>query len=365
MKWDILNLVVIVLFFHALVVIDIIKKNKSAQGKVKTLWILLSAIPIFGPIAYLSSANYNNKEASSKDIFFLIFLYALLIDLATMPLRGLRGFGTSACSVVTFILYFIFIYIVLKKYTYQLKGIYILLASLLGASILQLPLRVVHFSVTLGTLPDFLFHLLGIVMGYLFYKSNRFFRVITLVFSLACCLFLYFKGYEMWYNKLDFNTFTGTVADDGKVYNLTFQTNAGDTLSLTDFKSKYLLLDCWYTYCGFCYMAMPEVQKLYDTYKADERVAIMSMHNYLKNEEKRTNGRRKDEDYTTGLRILKENNYTFPCLAIDMDDPVIKKLGIKAYPTVLIFDRQSHLIFRGDIKDAAKRIEQLLKESEK
>jgi len=358
-KWPIIHLALIVLFFHALVVIDIIKK----KGKVKTFWILLSSIPIFGPIAYLSSANYNNKEASGKDIFFLILLYALLIEIVTAPLRMV---SFMACSVVTFILFFIFINIVLRKYASKLKSSYILIACLLGCSTLILPIHIVDFSQTLISLPDFLFHLLGIVMGYLFYKSNRFFRVITLTFSLASCLFLYFKGYEMWVHKLNFNTFTGTVADDGKVYDLTFQTSAGDTLSLTNFKGKYLLLDCWYTYCGYCYMAMPKVQKLYDTYREDDRVSIASIHSYMKlgSLEKFYN-EKKDEDYTTGSKILRERQFTFPCFAIDKENPILKEMGIKGYPTVLIFDRQSRLIFRGSIENAAKRIEQLLKESEK
>ena len=348
----------IIVFFHTLVVIDIIKKTKNPQGKIKSIWLWISHFPVFGPIAYLSSANYNNKNASAKDIFFLILLYALLIELVATPFRA---FSFTACSVVAFILYFLFINVVSRKYTFQLKIIYIFLACLLGCSILQLPFRIMNFSLSLISLPDFLFHLFGIVMGYLFYKSKRILRISILMVSLLCCFFLYFKGYGMWLNKLSFNTFTGIIDGDNRKYDLTFQTNSGDTLSLSDFEGKYLLLDCWYTYCGVCYQKMPEVQKLYDIYKEDERIVVSSMHCYIKDAEKLYKGEnRKNENYATGFEILKEYNYTFPCYSINMDDPVIKELGISVYPTVLIFDKQSNLIFRGNIENAGKHIKKII-----
>ena len=54
----------IIIFFHSLVVIDLIKKNKNTPGKIKTIWYWLSHIPVFGPIFYLSSSNYNNNLSS-------------------------------------------------------------------------------------------------------------------------------------------------------------------------------------------------------------------------------------------------------------------------------------------------------------
>jgi len=343
-------IVVVILFFHSYVVIDIIKKCKYKPEKIKTFWLWFAHVPIFGPIFYLSSGNYNNKEASSKEIFILIVLYALLIELATFPLRAI---SFMICSVVTFVLFFLFIIFVLKKYSSQIKGTYILLACLIGASILQLPIRITNFSGTLISLPDFLFHLLGIVLGYLFYKSGKVFRITILAFSLSSCLFLYFTGYDLWIHQLNYGTFTGIIDNDNKEYNLRFRTNSGDSLSLSDFKGKYLLLDCWNTYCGVCYKKMPEMQRLYDAYKGNDNIVISSMHSYMRD---------RNEDYNAGSEILKKEGFTFSCLEIDIKDPVLKEMGVNAYPTVLIFDKQSKLIFRGDIENAKKRIEKLLKE---
>ena len=119
----------------------------------------------------------------------LILVFSLLIEVGTSPLRGYVSI--PLCSVVTFILFFIFQYFILKKYDKRLKAEYILIASLIGCSLLQIVGRILQPG-SLTSLPDFLFHLLGIVLGYLFYISGRISRRLILVFSLSSCLFLYF-----------------------------------------------------------------------------------------------------------------------------------------------------------------------------
>ena len=266
--------------------------------------------------------------------------------MATAPLRMV---SLKACAVVTFILFFFFQYFISKKYQEILNKEFLLFFSLIGASLLQVPLRLWMWYSYLVSLPDFLFHLFGIVLGYLFYKSNKIIRVNILAFSFLCCLFLYFKGYDMWLHKLNFETFTGKI-ENTQNYDFDFQTNSGDTLSLSDFKGKYLLLDCWYTYCGVCYKKMPNVQQLYDNFRQNPEVSIYAMHSFIKND---------PEDYITGSEILEKRGFRFPCLSIDIDNPVLKELGVNAYPTVLIFDKESNLIFRGSIENASICIKKL------
>jgi thiol-disulfide isomerase/thioredoxin len=275
-----------------------------------------------------------------------ITLLALLIEALTIPLRA----GPfMLCAVVTFTLFFIFMQLVLKKYSGKQKAEYLLISTLIGCSLIQLPFRIMDFDSTLISLPDFLFHLLGIILGYLFYKSSRLWRAFILIFSLASCIFIYFKGGELWRNKLNFGTFTGKI-EPVPVIDFKFQTEAGDTLSLSCFKGRYLLLDCWFTRCGYCYEAMPEVQKLYDAYKNNDHVAIYAMHSRRS---------RDSENSGTGAAILKKNNYDFPCLSIDIEDDILRELGVNAYPTVLIFDEEGRLVFRGGIKGAGDYMDKL------
>ncbi len=282
--------------------------------------------------------------------YFLIAIYAFVIEILTFPLRG--GYcGMDVCALVTFLLYFVFMNLILKRYA-LLKSRYILYASLIGCSILRFPIHIFDFESAAVSLPDFLFHLFGILMGYLFYKFTQIYKIVILTLSVSACLFLYVKGYDMWLHKLNFGTFTGRI-DDIQQLDLVFQTNAGDTISLSDFKGKYVLIDCWYTSCSVCYKKMPAVQNVYDKYKANDQIVVGSMHSYMKEE--------KNENYLTGSEILKERHYTFPCWAIDIENPALKDLGVDGYPTVLIFDRQSNLIFRGSIENAEKLIEKRLK----
>ena len=295
-------------------------------------------------------------NSKNTKLYFAIAFWALLIEIIAMPLRGYVSF--MLCGVVTFSLFFIFQYIVLKKYEKRLKAGYILIASLIGCSFTQVPTRIIWFTDTLISLPDFLFHLLGIVLGYLFYISGKVFRIIILVFSLSSCLFFYFEGYDIWLHKLNFNSVTGIVKADNKEYNPIFRTNRGDTLTLSDFKGKYLLFDCWCTSCGVCYREMPDMQQLYDEYKQNPEVEMYAVH--FINFTKRANT--PYEDYSTGYGIL-QGKFSFPCLSFDDSENTELESIVKVFPTVLIFDKQSKLVFRGDIKYAKRFMRKLVKET--
>jgi thiol-disulfide isomerase/thioredoxin len=292
----------------------------------------------------------------TKKVIFLIFTVSILIELLITPFRGIMLTDSTCGIILSLLLGFIFAFFwtafCLKKYDKILRPLRIFILVLAGLSCLHVPVRILDFSGTLGTLPDFLFHLLGALLGYIAHtKSNRI-RMIIFVAGLIPCLFMFFKGYNLWRHKLSFETYTGRL-DNIRRYDFQFQTATGDTLSLDSFKGRYLLLDCWYTYCGVCYVKMPKVQKLYDKYKDDNRIAIYAMHTRMSRDNRQ-------ETCATGAQILKENDYSFPCFSIDKNNPVLKTLGVDGYPTVLIFDQEGQLFFHGNIENAAKYVSKLL-----
>jgi len=72
----------------------------------------------------------------------------------------------------------------------------------------------------------------------------------------------------------------------------TLQTSNGNSVSLSDFKGKAVLLNFWATWCVPCKKELPSMQKLYDAVKLDgvEVVAISidrdkkdRIHQYIKN----------------------------------------------------------------------------------
>ena len=284
------------------------------------------------------------EKKIKRKIIRNVFLIAIIIEVVVSPLRGYVN--TQSASVAAFVIFFAYITFILTKNGQKVKPVNLLIAALLGASVLQLPMRIINFESTLGTLLDFLFHLLAICMAYCFYKSKKTIRLIIIAVSVAMCVFIYFKGYPMWRHNLNYGTFLGNV-EKTYIDNIEFQTSEGDTLLLSSFKGKYLVLDCWYTYCGVCYEEFPEVQAFYDTYKDNSDVIFYALHSRMENE----------ETTEKGSQILKERAYTFPCLSIDINNTVLKELGVRVYPTVIIFDRESNLIFRGGIENVTRFVE--------
>ena len=141
---------------------------------------------------------------------------------------------------------------------------------------------------------------------------------------------------------------TGVVVPE-VVGNISFQTKEGDTVTLENFKGKYLLVDCWYTHCGICYREFPKVQALAEEYK-NENIEFIFLHSRLENE---------GETFAKGDSIFIKREISLPCFSINYKNENLKTLQVFAYPTVLIFDKESNLIFRGNIKFAKKYLKRL------
>ncbi|WP_029904858.1 TlpA disulfide reductase family protein [Prevotella sp. 10(H)] len=288
-----------------------------------------------------------------------IFLLSFLIFLIISPLRGgyieigeITGFLLS--SIVGFVVYYSFTYYITYKYNEKIKPAKILGAILLGVSIVTVPMHAADFEPRLISLPEYFIHLLGILLGFsCFYIKKIYFKITLTVLSLLVAAWLSIPGYEMWLHKINFHTFTGKVTDDTD-YNLTFNNTDSDTLSIKDFRGRYLLLDCWHSFCGVCYQELPYVQETYDKYKDNSLIKIYSLHCRMED---------RDESVQTGARILSENGYSLPALSIDIENSVLKEgIGVEVFPTVLIFDKESKLIYKGNIERAAKLIDDMVDE---
>lgn len=294
-----------------------------------------------------------NVKKSQKN-FFLILVYSFILSMILAPLRGgYVSIGTltgSLLSAITgFIVYYVYTYVLSYKYKDKLAPRYITLSIFAGISLVILPIHIIDFKATLVTLPDYVIHLLGITAGSVCFKLKSKLKIIFTVLSITLGAWLSIPGYSMFYHKLNFGTFTGSV--DGGRCDFNVETETGDTLILSSLQGKYIVLDCWYSYCGPCFEAFPKVQKLYDDYKDNPDVAIYALHSRIMDQ---------SETVSTGSEILKSENYSFPCLSIDMKNSVLKEFGITVYPTVLIFDKTGKLIFRGNIKSATSYLSKLV-----
>ena len=287
----------------------------------------------------------------------------MLTPLLLAPLR--RFHDISFANIVGFIwcfTYALFVFCVNKKQGHRLSDVKILLCLLIGVEFLIIPIYIVSFENIKGSLMQTIACIFGVFSAYVCYKCFSKGRIIATAIGIIClsaAIWLSFEGERLWLNKIGFGSFTGRLAH-AEFIPLRFQTAIGDTVKIEDFRGKYLVLDVWFTYCGVCFQKFPRVQALYERYKGNENIVIYSLHARMEEKDRWGWG---GESYYTGAAIIKREGYSFPTLSICMNDPLLREeAGVQFFPTVLIFDKESRLIFRGSVEFAERYLRRRLRE---
>jgi tetratricopeptide (TPR) repeat protein len=103
----------------------------------------------------------------------------------------------------------------------------------------------------------------------------------------------------------------------------------GKRVSLDSLRGKIVVINFWGIWCGWCVKEMPDLQKLYEKYKADPDVAVVTIDN--------------DENPDAVPPWMKEKGYTFQVL---LDDGyVASKARITSFPTTWFLDRDGRRAF--------------------
>lgn len=106
------------------------------------------------------------------------------------------------------------------------------------------------------------------------------------------------------------------------------KTHDGKPLSSADLKGKVTVINFWGVWCAPCVLEMPEMQRLYDRYKDDPRVAIVTIDS--------------GDTLTTLKTYLERNRYTFPVLR---EGEYVKTADIKSFPTTWFLDADGRIAF--------------------
>ena len=96
------------------------------------------------------------------------------------------------------------------------------------------------------------------------------------------------------------------VPESALAFNL--KTLKGKQISLTSLKGKVVAINFWGIWCGWCVKEMPEFQKLYEHYKDDPDVEILTINN--------------DRNPDSVPPWMEKKGYTFPVL---LDDGYVKR----------------------------------------
>ncbi|MDE5637612.1 MAG: hypothetical protein K2I43_06300, partial [Alistipes sp.] len=134
----------------------------------------------------------------------VLFVVSFALDMATMPLRGI---GLHWCSMVSLPLYLALTWYAVVRLS-DVAAWKVALAVLCGWMVVNVPVRVICWNNTIGSLSDAVMHVAGIAAGYLCSFRLRALRIAVL----AVCAVLVWQAYPImihWINYIECGSWSG------------------------------------------------------------------------------------------------------------------------------------------------------------
>lgn len=282
-------------------------------------------------------------------ILLTILAYVILYVATIIPRGGCFTFlGITGFPLAIFlgaIAYFIVTALFLK-FSQSKKERILILVIAIAPFIPELVIRMFSFKDTLLSLPDPLFKIAAIILSWIVFRPGRSSatRIMTTILFFLLTIWFSFFGWPYWMNYAKH----GTI--DGREFQhinseIIVQDSSGESRNLKSLYKHYILLDFWHKRCGVCYRVMPEIEKLYERFKDNDKVKVYSVFC-------RTEGDR----YNTGDSIVRSRGYDFPVVSIDYEknDSLMKKMGVVLFPQFIIMDNDNNIVFHGSIPLAEK-----------
>jgi peroxiredoxin len=141
------------------------------------------------------------------------------------------------------------------------------------------------------------------------------------------------------------------IAPSTAAPDFTLRTMTGPNLRLGEQRGRVVMVNFWATWCGPCREEMPQLNRLYERYKAAGFVLL---------------GVNVDDDSKKAADVAAKLGVTFPVL-LDSDKVVSKLYDLNTMPSTVIIDRSGNVryVHRGYLAgteaDYEKQIRELLK----
>jgi len=141
------------------------------------------------------------------------------------------------------------------------------------------------------------------------------------------------------------------IAPSGAAPDFTLRTMAGPNVRLAEQRGRVVMVNFWATWCGPCRQEMPQLNRLYEKYRASGFVLL---------------GVNVDDDSKKAAELAGKLGVTFPVL-LDTDKSVSKRYDLSTMPSTVIIDRDGTVryVHRGYLtgyeNTYEKQIRELLK----
>jgi len=104
----------------------------------------------------------------------------------------------------------------------------------------------------------------------------------------------------------------------------------GNTVKLSDYIGKPVVVNFWASWCGYCKIEMPDFQKAYEAYGDKIQFLMVDL----------TGGG--NDTRAAGDAVIAENGFTFPVF-YDDDNSAAYAYGIRSMPTSIFVDADGNL----------------------
>lgn len=173
----------------------------------------------------------------------------------------------------------------------------------------------------------------GIIIGFLISKTNHHAKFIIGAVWILFSVWVMVSGYKFWINKLNFGHYFTKV--DETIPDFSFSDANGNIFSTQDFSDKTVILEFWFTRCGYCIQDMPHFQKLFNKYRKQSGILFYSVNNPIP-----------DDSIGYAHSILEKYHFNFPL--VFASKPTTIAFKVNSYPTYIILDN-NRIKYRGGI----------------
>lgn len=269
---------------------------------------------------------------------FFIFLQAFILGLLIIPFRG---YSFLLSSFVGFFIFYTYTWFAVYHYGKKIPHWQILFLVIAGMGILEIPFRCISFTSTMGSFPDFILRMAGLLLGYFSCGKNLAFILPTFILSLGGNLFMStnlfspMNGWEIWLHKMNTGRYLPYV--DRQTLSTDFWKDArnlkGESLDSVA-QGKVVFIDFWTRSCGHCWKKLPEVQSLYNKYKDNPSVEVCTVYTLYQD----------DKDAASAQALIEKKGYTFPVYYIGNNSKILKELNISAFPRTIMLNKKGEII---------------------